>query len=186
MNKSTFSDDQLAELIAADDTEAFKILFDKYYGTLARVLVRYSDDAELVRDWIQEIFLMLWENRQQLPNSKIVNFRAYFIVMARNYAIRVLAKKRKTVLIFTEEIQHCEVPDNNLNESMDETELRDLYNSALAKLPPRMQEVYYLNREKGMTYSKIADIMGVSIKTVEAYISKTIAFLRQELIVYLR
>lgn len=39
---------------------------------------------------------------------------------------------------------------------------------------------------KGLTYLKIADKMGISIKAAEAYISCTIAFLRQELVIYLR
>ena len=95
MNKSTFSDDQLVELIAADDTEAFKILFNKYYSTLVRILMRYSDDSELIKDWVQDIFVMLWESRAQLQGHQIVNFKAYFIVMARNYAIRVLSRKKK-------------------------------------------------------------------------------------------
>ncbi len=186
MNKSTFSDDQLVELIAADDTEAFKILFNKYYSTLVRILMRYSDDSELIKDWVQDIFVMLWESRAQLQGHQIVNFKAYFIVMARNYAIRVLSRKKKTVLVFSRETDLCDVPDNTLCESLDEAELRLMHDAALAKLPPKTQQAYLLNRHKGLTYGKIAERMGISVKTVEAHISRTIAFLRQELVVYLR
>ncbi|WAC14090.1 RNA polymerase sigma factor [Dyadobacter pollutisoli] len=186
MNKSTFSDHELIGLIAADDTEAFKILFDQYYPTLVRVLMRYSNDTEQIKDWVQEIFIRLWEGRQQLDINHIDNFKAYFIVTARNYAIRVLSKKKKTELVFSPEMVACEIADNNLLEGLAETELRDAYQSALAKLPLKTQEAYYLNREKGLTYGKIADELGVSIKTVEAHISRTMAFLRQELVVYLR
>lgn len=186
MNKSTFSDHQLVELIAGDDTEAFKILFDKYYSTLVRILMRYSDDSELIKDWIQDIFIMLWENRAQLQGYEITNFKAYLIVMTRNYAIRVLSKKKKTVFVSFLEMETCDVADNTLCESLDEAELRSMHDAALAKLPQKTQQAYYLNRNNGLTYSKIADQMGVSIKTVEAHISRTIAFLRQELTIYLR
>lgn len=186
MNKSTFSDNQLIELIAADDTEAFKILFDKYYSTLARILMRYSDDSELIKDWIQDIFVMLWETRAQLQGHQIANFKAYFIVMARNHAIRVLSKKKKAVLVFPLEMEVCNAPDNSFCESLDEAELRFMYDAALAKLPQKTQQAYFLNRHKGLTYGKIAEKMGISVKTVEAHISRTIAFLRQELVIYLR
>jgi len=186
MNKSTFSDDQLVDLIAADDTEAFKILFDKYYSTLIRILMRYSDDTELIKDWVQDVFVMLWENRAQLQGHQIDNFKAYFIVMARNYVMRVLARKKKAVLVFSPEMQMCDVPDNTLCERLEEAELRLMHDAALAKLPEKTQQAYLLSRHKGLTYGKIADKMGISIKTVEAHISRTIAFLRQELVVYLR
>lgn len=186
MNKSTFSDDQLVDLIAADDTEAFKILFDKYYSTLARILMRYSDDPELIKDWVQDIFVMLWETRAQLQGYQIANFKAYFIVMARNYAMRVLSKKKRGVLVFIREMERCDVPDNTLCESLDEAELQLMHDAALAKLPQKTQQAYLLNRHKGLTYGKIADKMGISVKTVEAHISRTIAFLRQELVIYLR
>jgi RNA polymerase sigma-70 factor, ECF subfamily len=186
MNKSTFSDHQLVELIAGDDTEAFKILFDKYYSTLVRILTRYSEDSELIKDWIQDIFIMLWENRAQLQGYQIANFKAYLIVMARNYAMRVLSRKKKAVLVFSRDIEICDVPDNTLCESLDEAELRLMHDAALAKLPQNTQQAYVLNRHKGLTYSKVAEKMGISIKTVEAHISRTIAFLRQELVIYRR
>jgi RNA polymerase sigma-70 factor (ECF subfamily) len=186
MNKSTFSDNQLVELIAADDTEAFKILFDKYYSTLVRILMRYSDDTELIKDWVQDIFVMLWETRAQIQGHQIENFKAYFIVMARNYVMRVLSRKKKTVLVFSREIEACDVPDNTLSESLDEAELQLVHDAALAKLPEKAQQAYLLNRYKGLTYGKVADQMGISVKTVEAHISRTIAFLRQELVIYLR
>ena len=186
MNKPIFSDDELLKLIAADNTEAFKILFDQYYSTLVRVLMRYSNDTEQIKDWVQEIYVRLWENRCNPEMNNIENFRAYFIVTARNYAIRVLSKKRKTELVLNPEMAFCDIADNNLQEALEEKELRNAYQSALAKLPARTQEAYYLNRERGLTYSKIAEELGMSIKTVEAQISRAMAFLRQELVVYLR
>jgi RNA polymerase sigma-70 factor (ECF subfamily) len=186
MNKPSFSDEELLKLIAEDNTDAFKILFDQYYNVLVRALMRYSNDPELIKDWVQEIYSKLWESRKTAQFETIVNFRAYFIVSARNYAIRFLSKKNKPDLVLHHEMADMEIADNNLVEDLEQTELLHAYQSALSKLPPRTQQVYFLNREKGLTYSKIAAELGVSIKTVEAQISRAMAFLRQELVVYLR
>jgi len=186
INKPSFSDDELLRLIAEDNTEAFKILFNQYYTLLARTLMRYSNDPEEIKDWIQEIYGKLWENRKSTQTAAIINFRAYFIVSARNYAIRHLGRKNKPELVLHHEIAECDLADNNLLEKIEQKDLLQAYQSALSKLPSRTQEVYFLNREKGLTYTKIAEELGISIKTVEAQISRAMAFLRHELVVYLQ
>jgi len=186
MNKPIFSDEALLKLIAEDNTEAFKILFDQYYHTLVRVLMRFSRDPEQVKDWVQEVYVKLWECRKAIDIDSIVNFKAYFIVIARNHAVREQGKKKKPELVSDYELTDYDVSDNNLIENLDHAELMQVYQKALSKLPEKATESYFLNREKGLTYTKIAEELGISVKTVEAQISRVMAFLRQELVVYLR
>ena len=185
MTKPTFTDKELFVLIAGDDTEAFQILFRRHYSALSRVLMRYSRDKEQIKDWTQEIYVILWEIRKKLPTETIVNFKGYMIVLARNYAIRSIGKKKQVQLVLTEDYSDFEVADNNLVEKIEHNELQDAYLCALQKMPPRMQEAYYLNREKGFTYSKVAEQLGISIKTVEAQISRAMSILRHELVSFL-
>ncbi|WP_310586732.1 sigma factor-like helix-turn-helix DNA-binding protein [Telluribacter sp. SYSU D00476] len=56
---------------------------------------------------------------------------------------------------------------------------------ALSKLPPRTQQAYYLNREQGMTYGKVAEQLGTSIKTVEVQIARALSILRHELVSFM-
>lgn len=186
MKEPAFSDEQLLKLLTEDSSEAFKILFDQYYNTLVRVLIKYSKDEEQVKDWIQEINVRLWENRKRIQFEAIDNFKGYLIVTARNHAVKSLGRKRQPDLVPNEEIGNYEIADNNLVESLEEEELLKAYQAALAKLPPQMQKAYFLNRERGLSYSKVAEQLGISIKTVEAQISRAIAILRQELNVFLQ
>jgi len=186
MNKPIFSDIELLRLVAEDNTEAFKILFDQYYNTIVRVLSRFSQDPEQVKDWVQEIYVKLWECRKSLDIESIGNYKAYLITVARNHAVKCHTKKKKLELISNYELTEYEVADNNLIENLDHAELMNAYENALSKLPQKAKEAYFLNREKGLTYTRIAEELGISIKTVEAQISRVMAFLRQELVVYLR
>lgn len=186
MNKPIFSDEELLKLVAEDNTEAFKILFDQYYNTLVRVLMRFSQDPEQVKDWVQEIYVKLWECRKNLDIDSIGNFKAYFMVIARNHAIKHHTKKKKLELVSNYELTDYDVSDNNLVENLEHAELMHAYQKALSKLPHQATEAFFLNREKGLTYTKISEELGISIKTVEAQISKVMSFLRQELVVYLR
>lgn len=185
MTKPTFTDKELFELIAEDNAEAFQVLFRRHYSALSRVLMRYSRDKEQIKDWTQEIYVVLWEIRKKLPTETIINFKGYMIVLARNYALRSVGKKKQVQLVLTEDYSDFEIADNNLLETIEHNELHEAYLSALQKMPPRMQEAYYLNREKGFTYSKVAEQLGISIKTVEVQMARAISILRHELVSFL-
>jgi RNA polymerase sigma-70 factor (ECF subfamily) len=186
MKQPVFSDAQLLQLLTEDSSKAFKILFDQYYGTLVRVLVKYSKDTEQIKDWIQEVNVKIWENRKTIQFDAIDNFKGYLIVTARNHAIKSLGKKKQLELIFNDQMVGYEIADNNLIENLERAELLEAYHAALTKLPPQTHKAYFLNREQGLSYSKIAEELGISIKTVETQISRAMSILRQELNVYLQ
>ncbi|WP_221390952.1 sigma-70 family RNA polymerase sigma factor [Dyadobacter sp. NIV53] len=186
MNKSIFSDRELLKQLCNGSTEAFKLLFDQYYPVLVRVLMRYSTDQEEIKDWIQEIYIRLWESREEIQVDSIDNFKAYFIVTARNFAIKALAKKRKLKTEQFQDKDQEEIADNNGYNVLEEVELRQAYHAVISRLPVKTRKAYVLNRETGLTYKGVAEELGISIKTVEAQISRAISLLRQELHVFLQ
>ena len=186
MNKSIFSDRELLKRLCNGDTEAFKLLFDQYYPVLVRVLMRYSSNQEEIKDWIQEIYIRLWETRQEMQIDSIDNFKAYFIVTGRNYAIKSLGRKRRLQATQFQDISKTEIADMSYYNELEEVELRRAYQEAISRLPVKTRNAYVLNRETGLTYKGIAEELGISIKTVEAQISRAISILRQELHVFLQ
>ncbi|MDQ3290792.1 MAG: sigma-70 family RNA polymerase sigma factor [Bacteroidota bacterium] len=182
MKKPIYTDKELLDLIAQDDKGAFQELFHLYYESLARSLLRYSRDPEQIKDWIQEISIRLWDQRTTLHQAGIKNLKAYIIIVARNYVLRETSKKRQIKLISREELTNVEIADNQLEEKFAHLELVKAYAAALATLPPRTRDAFCLSREHGMTYSKVAEKMGTSVKTVEAQISSAISSLRRQLI----
>lgn len=183
MNKSIFSDRELLKQLSKGNTEAFKLLFDQYNPVLVRVLMRYSNDQEEIKDWIQEIYIRLWESRMGIQYDSIENFKAYFIVTARNFAIKSLAKNR--IARVEQFHENTQIADNSSINVLEENELRHAYQAAISRLPVKTQKAYVLNRETGLTYKAVAKELGISIKTVEAQISRAISLLRQELHVFL-
>jgi RNA polymerase sigma-70 factor (ECF subfamily) len=53
--------------------------------------------------------------------------------------------------------------------------------AALAALAPRSREVFLLSRDQGLTYTAIADTLGISIKTVETLMGRSLKALRAAL-----
>lgn len=54
-------------------------------------------------------------------------------------------------------------------------------NSSLRHLPPKCRNVFVLHKFKGLTYSEIADVENVSVKTVENHMLKALKILRSHL-----
>lgn len=181
MNKPTYTDSDLLELITKDNTDAYEQLFNRYYTIITRVLLRYSRDPEQIKDWTQEIFVKLWETRKEIKAEGIQQVKGYLIVLARNYVIKKLKKRKQIHLILDELKTKVDIADNNLLEKFEESELRQAYAVALAQMPDRDRDAYYLNREEGLTYQKVAEKLGIPVKTVESQISRALAILRREL-----
>jgi RNA polymerase sigma-70 factor (ECF subfamily) len=53
-------------------------------------------------------------------------------------------------------------------------EIQTLYKQALDQLPVKTREIFLCSREKEMKYTEIAELMGLSVKSVEYHISKAL------------
>lgn len=160
--------------------EQFEQLFDAYVDDVVSFLYTYSSNNAEVKDWTQEVFIKMWEKRDDIDFDHPA-FKSYLLKTARNHALKEL-KRAKRYDNWLEEnleklthIQSPESPDFNT------TNVEAIYTAALDKISERARKAYLLSREEGLTYPEIADVMDISIKTVETHISKALHILRQEL-----
>ena len=181
MISNVYPDKDLFKRISQGDGSAYGIIFDRYYATLTRVLAHYSNDCEQVKDWIQEIYLKLWENRRAMALEGVDNPKAYFVTSARNHVLRELGRKKQIRFATVETNKLPEIADHNLEEAINHRELWQAYKIALQKLPARTQETFFLNREGGLSYDEVANRLHISIKTVESQVGQALCILRQEL-----
>jgi len=186
MNKSIFSETELLRQLAKDNKEAFKILFDQYYPVLVRVLMRYSADQDEIKDWVQEIYIKLWRSRHEIGPAE--NFKARFMVTARNFAINALADKRKVKLSWqmkTQGFLQDEIVNNSYTAS-EENELGRAYRAAILSLPNKSSARSGLNTRIVVSFRNIAAEFGNSVRVVNAQILRITMLLRQELHVLLQ
>ena len=64
------------------------------------------------------------------------------------------------------------------------SELSDAYESALEKLEPEVRETLLLSRQEKLKYTEIASRLNISVRTVEARISKAVKYLQQNLQIF--
>lgn len=158
----------LLELIREGDQQAFKRLFETYFTPLCRFMYVYINKKEVVEEIALDIFTYVWENKQTL--QIYLSVKAYLFQAARNRALNELRKKKETISL--EEL-NTDITDTYL-ESLEKDELFLLVQEAVSSLPDRCKEVFELSRNEHLTNKEIAEKLDISVKTVEAQITKAL------------
>ena len=164
------SDEQLTESIRLSQVEAFKTLYHRYYHDLYRFLGLRINSLEKAKDFIQDVFTRLWENRKKLDSKKSI--KAYLYRIANNLVIDYLRKKSSQDIHFTESFSENDI---STEESL---EFDTTVKLAINNLPEKIRIVFILSRYHGLKYAEIAQALKISIKTVESRMGQAFRLLR--------
>jgi RNA polymerase sigma-70 factor (ECF subfamily) len=170
--------DQLFWKIALkDDEDAFRSLFLDFFPSLCVFAHRYIESWATCEDLVQDTFFKIWKNRKNLEIT--VSGRNFLITSVRNSCIDYLRKKDTEM-----SWQQSEQPNMSASATGDiysVTELENMLNKALSRLPENIRFIFEQNRFEGKTYARIASEQHISVKTVEACMTKALKQLRIDL-----
>lgn len=170
------------QIALKDDKEAFKELFVNFFAPLCVYAQRFIDDRNTCEDVVQEVFFRIWKNRKSLEIKS--STRNYLITNVKNSCIDYLRRKdveQTYIMTQTDKLSENEHSD----ELYTVKELEETINKSLTKLPDKIREVFEMSRFEGLTYAEIAAEKNISVKTVEAYMTRALKILRVELKDYL-
>lgn len=167
--------DILIECLKKGDENAYVYLIEMYHHKLcvyANSLVKNIYNAE---DIVQNVFLRTWEQSYRLkPDHSIKSFlykSVYNEFIDQYRKKQSLITLEKTYFDALNEIIH----DDN-SESLDQIII--VVKKEIQNLPPKCKEVFILSKQEGLTNIEIAEHLNISIKTVEAQITKAFSILR--------
>lgn len=176
--------DQLAARIKLGDEQAFELLFRKYYVRLCAFANKFLNNPEEAQEIVQDVFTKIWEGRNEIDPED--SLKSYLFKIAQNLSINKLRRK-KVESRYTEiyKLVYIEQQEFSVHESLLAMELEENIANSIGKLPPECRKVFELSRIEGLKYKEIADTLHISVKTVEAQMSKALRSLRIELSDYL-
>lgn len=166
-----------------DDQTAYRSLFEQYYVALCQFARRYIDDQETREDIVQDVFFTIWEKRKTI--SPTISARNYLVTCVRNLCLNYLRDQGYKQDYETNIQKRIPAYVENQDDIYTLQELRELLNKTLAKLPPEYRLAFEMNRFENKSTEEIAEIMGVSDRTVKRYKSRAIEILKEELKDYL-
>ncbi|MEX2369766.1 MAG: RNA polymerase sigma-70 factor [Bacteroidales bacterium] len=158
------SDQTLLKRIKQHDQEALEQLFEKYYFPLCDFAFQFVRSFDFTEEVVSDVFMNIWKNRQKIQISS--SLKAYLFTATRNQSLNYLKKEKmdfETLDVLENEESHTYQPDEELMFRELESRIKSLINT----LPPKRKLIFKLSRLEGFTYREIADILDISIRTVQ-------------------
>ncbi len=163
--------------LQAGDRKAFKDIFERYYESLCRYCMLRIGSREEAEEIVQDIFVKLWTKRSELNIH--TSLRAYLYRTAMNKIIN----RNEHMQIRHIHQQYVKSDPDQVADSdlLHEKEIQFLAAETIESMPEKRRQVYLMSRQEGLKYIEIADRLTVSVKTVEAHLSKALEQLRASL-----
>lgn len=178
------SEDPVTDLAEASTREGHAWLeqvFRDHYAELCTFVCRYVRSDDVAEDILQDLFLSMWRGRERWVSAGDA-LRPLLYVAARNRALDHL-KHRQVREHYAQSVLQ-EMPEQRVSatdEAVLVREVREEIDAAIQSLPERAREIFRLSREHGLTYREIAERLGLSIKTVENQMGRSLKKLRARL-----
>ena len=137
--------------------------------------MKYVGDIEEAKNLVHEVFISLWEKFESLPAD--TNYRSYLYTSVRNRSLNFIRDRKQQFSIESVSEQSNAIESDALEVKELETEIELAINS----LPEKCRMVFEMSRYEELKYAEIANKMGISVKTVEAQMTKALGILRKAL-----
>lgn len=168
---------RLIELLREGDPLSFEILFQKYYVRFYNFVYNLTKDLQIAEDIVQNVYMKIWINRKNLrPEQSIHN---YIYVLAKHEVLNHLRDRK--IYTQVEKLMIDEQPYDFASEhAFNLKELDENIRKFIAAMPEQRRKVFILSRYKGLSNKAIADMLGLSVKTVDRHINLALKSLKNE------
>ncbi len=175
-------DEQLMARYQEGEEAAFTELVRRYKSRLVHTAYRVVGDSDKAEDVAQETFLRVHRNAHRYRN--IAKFSTWIYTIALNVARNELRNTKRKRLVSLDafgssqdsdsERTTFDIPDESARPDLDmeNSELREIFQRAIAELPVRYRTVFVLRDIQGLSYEEIATIMRMPKGTVKSRMNR--------------
>lgn len=177
--------DLLRKVCIDSDQRAFKKLIIEYNISLHHLAYNITGNWKEAEEVVADVFIKIWQRRARL--MKLNNIHFYLYTSTRNISIDYLRKFHKQKKF---DISDFNLPiDYRLNLTPENLlitrELAEKINIVINQLPSKCKLIFRLVKEDGLKHKEVAELLNISIKTVEAQIAIALKKLQASISVYL-
>lgn len=150
----------------------FSQYFHTHYRPLCLHALHYMGNAEEAEDVVQEIFMKLWDKREQLESINSV--KAYLYKAVRNNCLTRIRDAKPTTsleIVATDQLLSDE-------EQEERSEMEARIWKMIDELPERRRKIFLMAKRDGLSYKEIAEQTGLTVKTIENNVFRAMQSLR--------
>ena len=183
LKKTNIAHKTTIETLDIRTKEGFEKLYNLYAEDLLIVALNQLDSPDEAENLVHDVFCSIWGRRDKIAIEGDIEhylFRSVKLAVIKSIRNKSTRKKLDTVIL-----SDVSVSENTVEQQVAFNDLKEKVSDLLVCLPRRTQEIYRLSREKYYSNKEIATRLIISEKTVESHITKSLKFLRSNLIMAL-
>lgn len=194
LSRSTATDSEFHQWHEMHDAEIWNSFREGSWAALEYIYRTYTKDlfnygmkicahSNLVEDAIQELFVELWNSRENLAGTEKIKF---YLLKALKWKIAHQRKRERKIYgeQTLEDVMEVQVvlpfESKSLSDQLSEEKRACLY-KAINKLPHRQKEILQLLFFEGLSHQEVAEIMNIRVRSVYVTACRALASLRKNL-----
>lgn len=161
------------------DNDSYCWLYTKYVQILYQYGFRFTSNPEIIKDCIQEVFTLLYKNREHLIIPD--NIKVYLFVAIKNCILRVLYKESVYERNTVEQIPFLlerTVEDQFIDNEQYSNQQKRI-KEILSILTPRQKEIIYYRFIQEMSMEEICLLMDMNYQSAQNLIQRSLKKIRQ-------
>lgn len=189
MSTNTSFESNLFESFKEGDQAAFTYFYDKYFRRIQAFSVQFVYDKDEAENLAQEALLYLWQNRESVDS--INGIQSFLYTYAKSKCLNMIRhnkvkdKFKSDILNQKERELDIEILNSIQFDTLELTELERIIHESINELPLKTREVFIKKRFENKKNAEIAEEMQVTLKAVEAHMTKALKILKTKLSDYL-
>jgi RNA polymerase sigma-70 factor (ECF subfamily) len=172
--------------VRAGDHAAFDEMFRATAADLCDFAYSYVHSSAVAEELVQDVFFRIWQGRRQWQLRG--SLRTYLYSATRNASLNYLrherVERRWVERMSRERTLRSEVVRSSvagIDDIVVTEELAIAAARAVEQLPERCQLIYRLTRQHHLSYAEVADMLKISVRTVENQVGIALKTLRKRL-----
>ncbi|PUZ25540.1 RNA polymerase subunit sigma-70 [Chitinophaga parva] len=171
-----YTDPELLQLLRENNRSAYNEIYNRYWKKMLLVAWNHSRNEELAKDIVQEVFITLWEKRQQ---QDIQGLSAFLATAVKYQVFKHYRKEQRRTALARE---NYTVETASQDEALLEARfLKDLIDGIVEEMPEKCRLVFHYSRNLGLNNHEIAEQTDVTRKTVENTLNRALRIIRGQL-----
>lgn len=174
-------DTEIVKKVVEGDENAFEELVKKYEHSVFNTIYRYIGNSDEAHDIAQEVFIKVWRHVKSFKGKSKFSTWLYRIVV--NQCLNYRSKHKEKLISLEETTEKGKIPESlKVEINFKHRRKAEIVRKAIDDLPGRQRIALILSRFESKTYAEIAQIMGVSLSSVESLIFRAKENLRSKLL----
>lgn len=179
MTGPEYIEENFVLMLKPSDKETFRKLYNTYSPKIYRFALSYLKNKPDAEELMQDVFLKIWEKRDQLDPEQ--NVKAYIFKIAVNSIYDFIRRKNieKAFADFTR--QNFQPGTESVWHEIIWNDMLSKLNTLVDRMPEQRKIIFKMSREENLSNQQIAEKLNLSKRTVENQLYRATQYLSEHI-----